>query len=380
MGPADGASALEGLRAGSVAPAGAALAPRGSLRQCLSPDPAPARHPHPTGAPPPGTDRLAPAPTGTPAPAAAALSIAQLGRDRQNGQNDSKHDRDFTRHDAALSWTLGRLSIFRPIGNFAVFDCMLPIGPSLRSLRIVAIAGLTLASLAGLLLLPQILQDQDYHQFADRRTIFGIPNFWNVTSNAPFLVVGAAGLRQFHRDATAVLFFLGVFLTAISSLYYHLEPRNDTLFWDRLPMTFSFAALLALIVGERVGEAAGAFLLWPALVVGAFSLLLWHWTDDLRLYFWVQFFPVFAAIFLFSLYPAKYTKTNYWIVAMALYTLAKIFEFTDEAIYSAGGIVSGHTLKHLAAAAACLAVLRYLRIRQLLVEAGSINTVTEQIR
>ena len=187
-----------------------------------------------------------------------------------------------------------------------------------------AFSSLTLASLAGLLLLPAIPQDQDYHQFADQRTIFGIPNFWNVVSNVPFLVVGAAGLRRFHRDAATVVFFLGVFLTGIGSSYYHWNPHDGTLFWDRLPMTFSFAALLALIVSERVSEPAGAVLLWPALATGVFSLLLWLWTDDLRLYFWVQFFPALAAALLFSLYPAKYTGSYYWIVALVIYALAKL--------------------------------------------------------
>jgi hypothetical protein len=65
-----------------------------------------------------------------------------------------------------------------------------------------------------LLLLPPIPQDQSYHQFADQRTIFGIPNFWNVVSNLPFLAVGAAGLRRFRDDPATVVFFLGVFQTA----------------------------------------------------------------------------------------------------------------------------------------------------------------------
>ena len=232
-----------------------------------------------------------------------------------------------------------------------------------KTLPVLAFSSLTVASLASLLLLPPIPQDQSYHQFADQRTIFRIPNFWNVSSNLPFLIVGAVGLWQFRRDADKVVFFVGVFLTGIGSSLYHWNPHDGTLFWDRLPMTLSFAALLALIVEERVSEAAGAVLLWPALAVGAFSLLLWRGIDDLRLYFWVQFFPAFAAILLFSLYPARYTGAYYWIFAMALYALAKLFEFTDEVIYSAGGLVSGHTLKHLAAAAACFAILRYFQIR-----------------
>ena len=129
-------------------------------------------------------------------------------------------------------------------------------------------------------------------------------------------------------------------------------------------MTLSFAAILALVVEERVNARIGAILLWPALATGLFSLLLWRWTGDLRLYFWVQFFPGLAVVLLFLLYPPKLTGTYCWIAAGALYALAKVFEFTDEAIYSANGLFSGHTLKHLAAAAACFAILRYFQTRR----------------
>jgi hypothetical protein len=241
---------------------------------------------------------------------------------------------------------------------------------------ILVFSGLTAASLGALLLLPPIPQDQSYHQFADQRTLFGIPNFWNVVSNLPFLAIGAAGLRRFRDDPATVVFFLGVFLTGLGSSYYHWDPSDSTLFWDRLPMTLSFAAILALVVGERVSARAGAILLWPALVIGVFSLLLWRWTDDLRLYFWVQFFPGLAVILLFVLYPPKYTGMYCWIAAGALYALAKLFEFTDEAVYSAGSLVSGHTLKHLAAAAACFAILRYFQVRQPVAQVSAAETAT----
>ncbi len=237
-----------------------------------------------------------------------------------------------------------------------------------RHLPILAFFGLIAASLSGLLLLPPIPQDQDYHQFADQRTILGIPNFWNVVSNLPFLAVGAIGLRRFRDDPATLVFFLGVLLTGLGSSYYHWDPNDSTLFWDRLPMTLSFAAILAIVVAERASARAGAILLWPALAVGVFSLLLWRWTDDLRLYFWVQFFPGLAGVLLFLLYPPKWTGTHYWIAAGALYALAKIFEFADEPIYSAGNILSGHTLKHLAAAAASLAILRYFQNRRAILE------------
>ncbi len=201
------------------------------------------------------------------------------------------------------------------------------------SLPVVVLLGLMSASLAGLLLLPPIPQDQSYHQFADQRAIVGIPNFWNVVSNFPFLAVGAAGLWRFRNDPATIVLFLGIFLTGIGSSYYHWNPNYRTLFWDRLPMTLAFAAILALVVAERVNARAGAILLWPALAIGLFSVLLWLWTDDLRLYFWVEFFTGLALLVLFLLYPPKYTGTYYWIIAAGLYVLAKRFEFSDHTIF-----------------------------------------------
>jgi hypothetical protein len=224
--------------------------------------------------------------------------------------------------------------------------------------------GLMVASLAGLLLLAPIPQDQAYHQFADRRTLFGIPNFWNVVSNIPFIVVGAAGLWKLRRDPATVVLFTGIFLTGFGSAYYHWNPSDRSLFWDRLPMTLSFMAILSVVVRERVNARVGAILLWPSLAVALFSLLLWRWTDDLRLYAWVQFFPYFALLLLILVFPPKYTGTSYWIIAAVLYALAKLLEFYDEEVYSVGSILSGHTVKHFAAAAACFSILRYYQTRQ----------------
>jgi Ceramidase len=226
--------------------------------------------------------------------------------------------------------------------------------------------GLMAATLLGLLFLPAMPQDQTYHLFADKRTLLGIPNFWNVVSNIPFIAVGAVGLARFRDDPATIVLFLGFLLTGIGSAYYHWDPSDGTLFWDRLPMTISFAAILALVVRERISAGVGAILLWPLLAIGVLSLLWWLWTDDLRLYFWAQFFPGVALLVLFILYPAKYTHSRYWIVAVGLYGLAKLFEFTDHMIYSIGHIVSGHTLKHLAAAGACFVILQYFQLRRLI--------------
>src|SRR5712691_1599795 len=148
---------------------------------------------------------------------------------------------------------------------------------------VVILLGLMTVSLAVLPLLPPIPQDQSYHHFADQRTLLGVPNFWNVVSNLPFIAVGAAGLWQFHRNPATFVIFLGIFLTGFGSSYYHWNPNDGTLFWDRLPMALAFMAILAGVVEERVDAKAGAVLLWPLLAIGVFSLLLWRWSGDLRL-------------------------------------------------------------------------------------------------
>jgi hypothetical protein len=227
--------------------------------------------------------------------------------------------------------------------------------------------GLMAASLAALLLLPPIPQDQSYHDFADQRTLLGIPHFWNVISNLPFIAIGAAGLRRFHRHAATFVIFLGIFLTGFGSSYYHWSPSNGTLFWDRLPMTLCFMAILAVVVEERISERLRAFLLWPLLAIGLLSLVLWRFTGDLRLYGWVQFFPCLALPLLLLLRPPRFTGTFYWGVVAALYALAKLCELYDRAINS-NFILSGHTLKHFFAAAACFTILRYFQARKRIAE------------
>ena len=238
------------------------------------------------------------------------------------------------------------------------------ISDTIRNRPVLVLYGLMIVTLAGLLPFPPLLQNQSYHQFADQRNLFGIPNFWNVVSNFPFIAVGAAGLLRLRRDPTSTMLFLGILLTGFGSSYYHWNPSDATLFWDRLPMTLCFAAILAAVVEERVDARAGKALLRPLLAIGIFSLLLWRWTDDLRLYAWAQFFPFLALVLILRLFPAKYTGAFYWVVAAALYAVAKLFELYDHEIFSAGSILSGHTLKHLAAAAAAFAVLRLFQIRR----------------
>ena len=235
---------------------------------------------------------------------------------------------------------------------------------AIRAHPLVFLFGLAAISLIGLAFVPRIPQPQAYHQFADRDTLIGIPNFWNVISNLPFILVGAWGLWRVRGSLSASIFFLGVFLTGFSSSYYHWAPDDPGLFWDRLPMSIAFMAILANVIEERIDERAGRALLWPLVALGFVSLLVWLHYDDLRLYGWVQFFPCVVLPLVFILFPPKYSGTWYWFAAAGWYVLAKLLEHFDAAIHTALRVIGGHPLKHLTAAVACYAILRAFEIRK----------------
>jgi hypothetical protein len=242
-----------------------------------------------------------------------------------------------------------------------------------RRLRIWLICGLTLgAVLAMFLFVPPIPQTQLYHLFADRRPWMGIPNFGNVASNLAFSLVGAAGLGAMWRgwfgtcriDEGASMpfayFFVGVAFVGPGSAWYHLHPTNATLFWDRLPMTVAFMALLAAVLSDRISRkwtARGGLNLLVA--VGIASLLWWDigesWgAGDLRAYALVQFWPVVLIPLVLWLFPqGRYVRGRYVAAAFGFYLVAKLLEHYDQGVLTmTGGIVSGHTLKHLVAALA----------------------------
>jgi predicted membrane channel-forming protein YqfA (hemolysin III family) len=241
---------------------------------------------------------------------------------------------------------------------------------------LVAVLALTAA---GALLVPPIPQDPAYHRFADDRALLGVPNALNVLSNLPFTVVGLFGIAALLGSRPValvdpserwayVVFFVGVLLTGLGSAYYHLAPDNDRLVWDRLPMTVAFMALLAAVVAERVGVRAGTRLLGPFVTIGLVSVLQWHLSEragagDLRLYALVQFLPLLVVPVLMGLYRARYTRGTDILGVVALYGLAKVFELGDGIVLGLGHLVSGHTLKHLSAAAATWWVLRMLTRR-----------------
>lgn len=217
---------------------------------------------------------------------------------------------------------------------------------------------MTLTDLLG----SPITQDPAYHLFADGRTLLAIPNFWNVVSNLPFLVVGAIGFqvalekKQEPLRVAWLVFFAGVFLTAFGSGYYHLAPDNASLAWDRLTMTIGLMSFVAIVIGEYVSVDWGKRLLVPLLIVGAGSVLYWVYVGDLRPYAIVQFLPILVIPVIVIVRRSHSDLGPYIACMIAMYVAAKIPEYYDARFFAAGNLLSGHSLKHVlsALAPACL--------------------------
>ena len=216
-------------------------------------------------------------------------------------------------------------------------------------------------------MLPAIPQNPSYHQFADQRQWFRVPHAADTLSNIAFALVGFVGLvrlasRRLLRFSPATeagmwCIALGLVCTAMGSAWYHLDPTNATLVWDRLPMTLVFAGVLGAAIAQRASSSAGRAGLALLVPLGIVSVVYWKVTGDLSLYLTLQLGGI-AGLLLLLLLTRKGDDSVPWVWVVAWYVLAKVAEFADQGIWDATrGLIAGHTLKHLLAAAAGAAAL-----------------------
>jgi hypothetical protein len=236
----------------------------------------------------------------------------------------------------------------------------------------------TVIALLAFLLHP-IGQPLSYHNFADHRAAFGIPNFGDVISNLPFAIFGVWGLVALFKPGLIrfvhpaerwpyTVMFAGLVLTAVGSGYYHLAPDNARLVWDRIPIMIAMMALVDAVITERSHPRAGLTLLSVLEITGIASVLVWRNSElqghgDLRFYAAMQVFAV-VTLLVMLLVKSRYTRSSDLAIVVGFYVLAKILEGADQFVFRMGHIVSGHTLKHLAASIAGYWILRMLKLRR----------------
>ena len=242
----------------------------------------------------------------------------------------------------------------------------------MKDKRLYILLTILIIAIIGLSLMDPIPQDQAYHDFADKRKILGIPNFWDVMSNLPMLFLGSYGiwftLRNWSKRpelvANLIPLFLsfGILLACFGSAYYHWAPDNHTLVWDRLPMTLMFMPILSLLIYDFVGKEEGKWTFWIAVPLGIFSVFYWDYTEsigqgDLRFYAFVQFFPMLIAPFIVWIYYKKVSYLKYIFFILGWYIVAKLCEYYDKEIYEFLGFWSGHTIKHLTSSISLVYIL-----------------------
>lgn len=257
-------------------------------------------------------------------------------------------------------------------------------------------AALALAALLALAL-PATPLPALYDGFADQRGWGHLPHAADVLSNLPFALAAAWlwGLQRRWQRATACgmeihapsihdsrlfnhcenthtacslvrLAAIGLLATAVGSSIYHWAPGDAGLAIDRLGMALAFAGVLGLAVAERVSARAGRALAGP-LLLATMAAALWAWRmDDMTPWATVQGTGLLLLLALCARRPLPGSPGVHWTWVVLAYALAKGLEVADHAVFGfTQGWVSGHSLKHLAAALAVLpiglAMRRHLR-------------------
>jgi hypothetical protein len=208
------------------------------------------------------------------------------------------------------------------------------------------------------------------HAFIDARSFFGIPNGLDVLSNLPFLIGGIWGLIALRSvqnmaaplQTAARVFFIGLILTCFGSSYYHWAPSDFGLMVDRVGMAVAFAGVISLAAGSRLGEAVSEratpllLLLAPLAAVAAYTL------HNVLPWVIVQFGGMALIVWLACLPRSKAMPGIHLGALIALYAVAKLLEAQDSQVFElTQGLISGHSLKHIAASLAAVPVIAALK-------------------
>lgn len=220
-----------------------------------------------------------------------------------------------------------------------------------------ALSLLGIFGILGLMFHGPIAQWASYHDFADKRFLCGVPNFMDTTSNTAFLIAGIFVLFNIKNFSPEYKFFfvaMGISLCSLfaGSVFYHLNPGDVRLVWDRLPIASFFSLLFLQILFElkilnfNKKTFKLAVVYW---LLSCSSVFVWFYTADLRMYAFAQFFPLASLLILIPYcFMIRHNKRALVLLAIiAGYTLAKVFETFDyQTLMLTSGLVSGHTTKH----------------------------------
>ena len=189
-------------------------------------------------------------------------------------------------------------------------------------------------------ILNKIPLSKGYHNFADKRTYLGIPNFFNVISNIAILIPAIYLItKQKKNSLLSNLLIIHIILLAIASTYYHLNPSDDTIFWDI--MMIATTSIIVLIMFTNYTDFKGLLLY----LLGIFSIIYWKYEGDLRPYISIL---IGVPLYIIIKYYKNISLRNYIYIIIIANILLRLSEHHDHTIYKiTNNQISGHTLKHI---------------------------------
>lgn len=220
-------------------------------------------------------------------------------------------------------------------------------------------------------------QDPSYHLLADTRMFLGLPRAGDVLTNLAILAAGLCGLALRPRMTVAPeeraavnVLIAATLLTALGSTYYHWAPANATLVWDRLPLAIILISVLVLVMADRLHPLFARHGVWPLTALAVASVIWWGVSEameggDLLLYLIVRVGAGIAIALLLILRAPRHTGTKWMVMAVLCEVVMATLERLDQEIFQlTGGLVSGHSLKHVMVGVALGFVFCWLRVRR----------------
>lgn len=227
-----------------------------------------------------------------------------------------------------------------------------------------SLGSLMLLVVIGLLAWGPLPISAQAHRYADARAWLGVPNGANVLVNLPLFWLAVWGWCATRVSAWPRAlrlpwqgFHLCVMAAALGAAMYHAAPGDMLMVAARTLQACAFVLLALGLLAERVDPRFGS----GAACSGAIALTALaglvvalagrqQGVADLRPLLLFEAIPVLLIPAAVLRVPRDQTSTSSWLVALALYSGAKLFELTDAPIFKATGWISGHTLMHLGCA------------------------------
>lgn len=208
-----------------------------------------------------------------------------------------------------------------------------------------------------------ITRGPEFHRYADTRSWLGIPNAGDVLSNGAFLIAAVLPLRACVPAAYAAAARAGVFCIGLGSALYHVAPSDTLLAFDWAPIVLTLAVVGAAAIHDRTGPRAGLLALGIAPLFALGSVAWWLASGgthggNMAPYVAVQVTGIALPLSLAAVAPGA-IRARYLVLGLIAFGVARLCASHDRDLLDLIG-VSGHSLKHVAAAIAAGCALRSL--------------------